>query len=340
MANPSGQPEVANGGATAPVRAPLPPKPPSGASAAQKAEAVAPKKFGATIHPNTSLPDEFVAAVREVEAILKTPAWLIVQDVPLGAGRDHPRFHALDDTVLNAFLGIRASLPTEPINIVMDSPGGQVKPAFQLANLFRLHCGGFNVYIPEWAKSAATLFVLGASNIYLSRFAELGPLDVQIYDAEREGFCSALDEVQALERLNAFALQAVDAEMLLLASRSGKSLGTLLPHVLHFVSEMLRPLFEKLDTVHYTQMSRLLKVGEAYAIRLLEARYGKQRAEEIARQLVNEYPEHGFYIDRNEAARMGLKTLAPPDDLAGALDKLKDAMHGLVVIGQLKELKP
>jgi hypothetical protein len=101
---------------------------------------------------------------------------------------------------------------------------------------------------------------------------------------------------------------------------------------------MLRPLFEKLDTVHYTQMSRLLKVGEAYAVRLLETKYGKQRAEDITRQLVNEYPEHGFYIDRHEANRMGLKTLAPSDDVAAALDNVRSAMHGLVVIGQLAEV--
>jgi len=298
-----------------------------------------PKQFCATIFPGTPLPDEFVAAVREVERLLKGPVWLIIQDVAPTRGRS-PHFHEMDDSILNGFLDSKSSIPNKPINIIIDSPGGSAKIAYQLANFFRLHCGGFNVYIPEWAKSAATLFVLGASNVYLSKYAEIGPLDVQVFDAEREDFCSALDEVQALERLNAFALQAVDAGMLLLSSRSGKSVSALLPHVHRFVSDMLRPLFEKLDTVHYTQMSRLLKVGEEYAIRLLERKYGRPGADDIARQLVNGYPEHGFYIDRGEASRIGLKTLGNQDELEQALDVLKHAMHGHVVIGQLKEIKP
>lgn len=326
--------------ASTPPPAPAP-KPAKKAKAAKKPKvASVTKNFCATIYPATPLPDKFVAAVKNVEAVLKTPVWLIIQDAPQPEGKPAPRFYSLDEWLLNAFMATKASLPTKPINVILESPGGQAKPAYQLANLFRLHCGGFNVYIPEWAKSAATLFALGASNICLGRYAELGPLDVQVFDAEREGFGSALDEVQALERLNAFALQAVDAGMLMLVSRSGKTLGKLLPQVLHFVSEMLRPLFEKLDTVHYTQMSRLLKVGEAYAVRQLEQRYGKERAEAIARQLVNEYPEHGFYIDAAELAKIGLKTLPPDVDLGNALERLKDAMYGLNVIGQLKEIKP
>jgi hypothetical protein len=298
------------------------------------------KKYAASIFPLNPLPDKFIAAVRDVESILKEPVWLIIQDAPPRHSAPGP-FEQIDDSILNAFMEARASLPKKPAHVIIDSPGGQAKAAFQMANLLRLHCGGFNVYVYEWAKSAATLFALGASNICLSSFAELGPLDVQVFDPEREDICSALDEVQALERLNAFALQALDAGVIFLKTRSGKSVGTLLPHMLHFVSEMLSPLFEKLDTVHYTQMSRLLKIGEAYAIRLLEPKYGKQRAEEIARQLVNEYPEHGFYIDRTEANRIGLKVVAASAGLEGALENLKDVVHGMnhtVIIGQLKEV--
>ena len=305
-----------------------------------KAHAPAPKKYAVSIFPANPLPDKFIAAVRDVESIIKEPVWLIIQDAPPRHGVPAP-YENIDDSILNAFISSRASLPKKPAHIIIDSPGGQAKAAFQMANLFRSHCGGFNVYVYEWAKSAATLFTLGASNIYLTQFAELGPLDVQVFDPEREDTCSALDEVQALERLNAFALQALDAGVIFLKTRSGKSVGTLLPPMLHFVSEMLRPLFEKLDTVHYTQMSRLLKIGEAYAIRLLEPKYGKPRAEEIARLLVNEYPEHGFYIDRNEATRIGLKMAVPNAGLEAALENLKEVVHGMnhpVIVGQLEEV--
>lgn len=74
---------------------------------------------------------------------------------------------------------------------------------------------------------------------------------VQVFDFEREDYSSALNEVQALGRLNAFALQAVDTGMILFSGRSGKTLGSLLPMVQDFVAEVMRPLFEKIDTVHY-----------------------------------------------------------------------------------------
>ena len=191
--------------------------------------------------------------------------------------------------------------------------------------------------VPDYAKNAATLLTLGADQIILCANAELGPLDVQIFDPNREDLGSALNEVQALERLNAFALKAVDEGMMLFASCSGKSLEKLLPQVLHFVAEMVKPLFEKIDTVHYTQMSRLLKIAEEYAIRLLAPRYPPKKAEEIARQLVNGYPEHGFFIDHEEATRIGLKTSIPGDDLETALERLSAASRGLVVVGQLQE---
>src|SRR5439155_16053038 len=108
----------------------------------------------------------------------------------------------------------------------------------------------------------ATLLSLGAEKVYLGKNAELGPLDMQLEDPDREQRLSALDEVQALERLNAFALQALDTSMLLLKKRTGKTLNSLLPGLEHFTAEMLRPLFEKIDTVHYTQMSRSREIPE------------------------------------------------------------------------------
>ena len=60
------------------------------------------------------------------------------------------------------------------------------------------------------------------------------------------------------------------------------------PGVQNFVGTMVQPLFEKIDTVHYTQMSRLLKIAEEYASRLLRSKYGYKKATEIARHFVHE----------------------------------------------------
>lgn len=71
--------------------------------------------------------------------------------------------------------------------------------AYELAMLLRRHCGGFDAIIPRRAKSAATLLSLGADSIYMNDHAELGPLDFQVFDRDREELLSGLDEVQSLE---------------------------------------------------------------------------------------------------------------------------------------------
>jgi ClpP class serine protease len=59
------------------------------------------------------------------------------------------------------------SLPKKKIALVIESPGGSAKSAFQLAMLLKRHCGGFVAVVPRYAKSAATLLALGADEIIL-----------------------------------------------------------------------------------------------------------------------------------------------------------------------------
>ena len=196
------------------------------------------------------------------------------------------------------------------------------RAAYQLAIALRKHCRGYVAIVPRRAKSAATLLVLGADEIALGTEGELGPLDAQVYDPDREDVVSALDELQALERLHAFSLEAFDRSMYLLISRTGKKTDTLMPLVSRFVTEMIRPLFEKIDAVHYTQMARVLKVAEDYAVRLLQPRYSAKEAQRIARHLVERYSEHGFVIDSTEAEAIGLKLSQLSDDQISAVDAL------------------
>jgi membrane-bound ClpP family serine protease len=139
----------------------------------------------------------------------------------------------LGDKVANTFFAARhgALVRGQKIALLIDSPGGQAEASYELATLLQRHCGGFVAVIPRRAKSAATLLTLGADEIIMNTHAELGPLDVQLYDADREEAFSGLDEVQSLERLEAFAMGCVDRLMLLLLQRTRKKTKTLLPNL-------------------------------------------------------------------------------------------------------------
>jgi hypothetical protein len=295
-----------------------------------------PKEQAASIYPGPEvrLPPEFCDAVRQLESAFDLPILMVLQ----GRGSD---YSTIDETMVRALRRARAQLPEDKrVGLLIDSPGGDARAAYQVAMLLRKRCGGFIAIIPRAAKSAATLLALGADEIALGTDGELGPLDALFADPDREDLLSALDEFQALERLHAFALEAVDTSMMLLLHRTRKKVETLMPFVLRFVTDMTRPMFENIDVVHYTQMARILKVAEDYAVRLLRPKYSPKTAEGIARDLVQKYPEHGFVINAEEAESLGLKTMVLSSDQTNAVDALLPMLDAnLAVFGCLTELK-
>src|ERR1019366_1586842 len=182
----------------------------TGSSATPPASAK-PPRFVASICPGDKheLPMKFVTAINGLEKELNLPVWLLIQG-------DEPDssvpFGSLDWPTLEMFVAAKESLPKQKIALVIDSPGGQADVAYQLAMILRRRCGSFMAIIPRWAKSAATLLSLAADEIYLGEDGQLGPLDVQIYDADKEErYSSALDEVGAIGELEEAAINAASA---------------------------------------------------------------------------------------------------------------------------------
>lgn len=274
---------------------------------------------------------EFVADIRALEEYLQMPVWLLLQD---GSG-DNWGF--LDESISKSFYNARRDglLPGNRIALVIDSDGGLAEDAFEIARLLQRHCKGFVAVVPRHAKSAATLLALGADSIVLGEFVELGPLDVQIFDSERETWISGLDEVQALERLHAFVLSSLDQTMFTMMARTGRKVATVLPHVTKLITDMTRPLFEKVDVVRYAQMSRALKVGEEYTKRLLARKLAKPEADRVARNLVENYPTHSFVIDVDEARQLGLQIAASDDRQTAIVDRIAERCGGISAVGPL-----
>lgn len=349
------QPSTGDGnGPAMPAPQPVPPAPASAAQPASAAgtatatvvapaPALAPKEYYASIYPGPSekLPQPFVDTVIALEATLGVPLWLYVQDGGDGT------FDQVNTATQAAFWAARAEMQAgQNIALLIDSPGGYARYAYQIATQLRRHCGDFTAVIPRYAKSAATLLALGAGTIIMNDDAELGPLDAQIFDPEREDWSSALNEVQTVERLHASALSLLDQTMLLLLSRTGKKVDSILPNTLDFVSRMMRPMFENIDVVRFTQRARDLKVAEDYAIRLLRRRYSLPQAELIGRRLVSAYPDHGFVIDIDEtkdfcAPQLGisLNVTEPTPDQNRLLDTLVPMLGDITIMGRLKEVQ-
>jgi hypothetical protein len=275
------------------------------------------------------VPTAFAEGILRLQESIGKSIWVILQRGP------GDTFSEINDDLVDAVVAGMPGLKGKKIAILLDSPGGYAKAAFLVARTLRTFCGGFTVIVPDKAKSAATLLAIGSDEIVLSQHGELGPLDAQIFESEREAPMSALDEVQALERLHTFWLESVDRAMMMLVGRTGKKVETLLPMVLESVGNMMRPLLESIDVVHYTQMSRSLKVGEEYAKRLLSR---VADPEKTARNLVHGYPDHSFSIDLAEAKGLGLKVKAASEDQETIFDQIRPHIRKLTCVGFIQEV--
>lgn len=310
-----------------------------------KKKLVAPKLYYMSIYPGPSVPvpNEFAELVIALEGLFKKKLWLLIQD-----GDPVEDYHSID---LATFKGFQAE--TEKIKeqeacvLLLETPGGSADHAYRIAKLFQRRTRNFFTFIPQYAKSAGTLLALAGKEIFMGRDAEIGPLDVQLPDRDREEYGSALDAVQSLERLGTFSISATYNMLHFLMHATQKRTEVLLPHVLNYVTSFVRPLTEKIDTVDFTKKSRELKVAEEYATRLMKGSYSAEEIKGVVTKLVTGYPAHRFVIDYDEAygltrkedkGTFGLKVRPASADIEQKICPLVKFLDDTVFIGRLMEL--
>lgn len=318
-------------------KTPVPPPPPPPPS---------PKKYSTNIYCPNGLKPEFGEAAANLQALLKKDVWFLAEG---------PDF-ALTLWMYYRLRDKKAEVAGRDVALVVDSFGGMALAAYRIATFFQRHAKSFTVVVPRIAKSAATLLALGASEIILGDDAELGPLDVQLYDYDvHEDRVSALDMVQAIEQLEESAIDVAMRMLKSLKEKTKKRANLLLEPSLRFAAEVTKPLFEKIDSVSYSRHNRMLREAEEYAVRLL-LKGGSERAEAeaIARDMVKLYPTHEFVIDldeckrigiiRNddgkETRRVGLRAIGPATPgINSALESLYNSIGNTCALGKLVEIQ-
>ena len=173
--------------------------------------------------------------------------------------------------------------------VIVDSGGGNIDAAYNLACLFRRYGMRRLTYIvPRWAKSAATLLVCGGDSVMMTPAAELGPLDPQI------------TVMNPLER-RLEDLSPLHIESTLALIRGEFEEGS---------KELAHGLLQRLQfPMTLGGFIKSLELGKQYAEKLLSSRMLKddpQTASEISRRLVEGYSAHSFCINIDEVRELGL----------------------------------
>jgi Serine dehydrogenase proteinase len=94
---------------------------------------------------------------------------------------------------------------TKDLHLLLASPGGDGETALRLVRSAQARCKELTVIVPDQAKSAGTLLVMGAHRILMGPASDLGPVDPQFQVGE--ALVSAKDIIAAVESAEA-AVQA------------------------------------------------------------------------------------------------------------------------------------
>ncbi|MGB5107347.1 MAG: hypothetical protein WBP29_11260 [Candidatus Zixiibacteriota bacterium] len=186
--------------------------------------------------------------------------------------------------------------------LVLVTYGGSASSAYRMARAFQKCYKKVIVVVPTQCKSAGTLIAIGAHEIYMSPFAELGPLDVQlgkrdeIFEQE-----SGLAVSGALDALQEKSFQLLEHVLLTLRARSGFQIST--PSALETAEKLAiglyAPIYGQLDPVRIGEIARSLLIASDYGERLNQ--YATNLKDGALVRLVHGYPSHDFVIDFEEA---------------------------------------
>lgn len=227
------------------------------------------------------------------------------------------------------------------IDFIIYSPGGYADEAYKLIRTLRQNFQTVNVIVPLWAKSAATLVVLGGSKIVLDEFGECGPLDAQLAKQrddspgyERE---SALKDEYSVSIIESHFKQMVEQMFVQIHESPNINIPRteLSEQLLKNLSKFYKPLVAQIDTLKLGEKKRSLDVGSNYANRIM-LQYGKPLSDQHRRlltdYLINECPDHGYVIDAEVLLKF-LGNVVTPEEFANGSEyrkKLQALSIGLV----------
>ena len=118
--------------------------------------------------------------IKQIQERTERPLVCYVSGIRCGIDRDDilPFFDILHNVV-----------PGESAELLLHTPGGSADVAEKLIRTLRGRVGEaqIHVIVPDFAKSAGTLMVLGADRVVMSDMSELGPIDPQMLFKDSTG---------------------------------------------------------------------------------------------------------------------------------------------------------
>ena len=213
------------------------------------------------------------------------------------------------------------NIDCKKLDVVIDSGGGDINVAYNLALLFRKYgTERLTFIVPRWAKSAATLLTCGGNDILMTPVAELGPLDPQI---------TAKNPLE--QRLEQFSPLHIESTLQLI--REEFENGS---------TQLAAGLLQRLQfPLTLGSFKKSLDVGKEYVVKLLTTRMLKDqmnKAKFIGEKLTTGYAHHDWCISVDEARDIGLNVNEIENECLDVVWNIYKLDGKKKVLMQLKEM--
>lgn len=188
------------------------------------------------------------------------------------------------------------------VDFLILSNGGDPIVAYRIISLLRERFDKITVIVPYVAYSAATLLALGADEIIMHPYGNLGPIDPQItiIDDNKEKTVSYADVIKYVEFIKDIGIKS---------------------------EELLSKSFDKLtDEINPTNIGvikRSSELGITLGKKLLNTHEkDEKKVDKISKTLNTKFYHHGYPVGRKEAIDIGLNIIKPNKELEELLWKL------------------
>lgn len=214
--------------------------------------------------------------------------------------------------------------------LILTTDGGDPNSAYRIMRYLQRNYKKVIAYIFGRCKSAGTIAVLGADEVVMSDYGELGPLDVQLAKKEEIFTRTSGEDInQAITNIAGQATSMVNTLFYNMYLEGGGFLSTKTASEVasRVTADLLSPITSQISPLRIGEISRANKIGVQYGYRLCNRdKDVTQKQKDAIFRLTSHYPSHSFVIDIDEAKTL-LDNVRGPEDVES---ELSQALAGMM----------